>query len=224
MCRWAWMAAWGKRWNPITFKEDMAGHLYSHKSDAPMQMLIFMFFICITEMFFMISIYVSLTLTNLSAAKASSLHRSEWEMYHYYSSAATAGKHKTAMQLLTNSSCNLSVQTLDFIILLISSSFPWIICQLLSSSRVLSSWCGKTHQESISRPCPCVSQSKSGASSSSPSLQAELFTSHWCGGWPAVLLVNNSCTLYSSSKGLTLRIYFTFYLLCIYIWVPWKAS
>lgn len=62
-----------------------------------------------------------------------------------------------------------------------------------SSPPCLSSWCGETHQESISRPCPCVSQSKSGASSSSPGLLAELFTTHWCGGWPAVLLVNYSC-------------------------------
>lgn len=145
-------------------------------------------------MFFTISIYPPLTLTNLSANAFPVSTEANGNVSLLFR-AETRGKHKTAKQLLTNSSCNLSIQTLDFIILLISSSFLWIICWLLSSLPVLSSWCGKTHQESISRSCPRVSQSKSGASSSSPSLRAELFTSHWCGGWPVVLLVNYSCPL-----------------------------
>ena len=109
--------------------------------------------------------------------------------------AVTAAEHKTATQLLTNSSCNLRVQTQDFIILLISSFLLWIICWLLSSLLTPSPNVVKTHQESISRTCPCVSQSKSGASSSSHRPWVELFTSHWCRGWPAVFFVNYSFIL-----------------------------
>lgn len=183
----------GKRWHSITFKDTAVGHFYEDKNDVSMQMLISMFSIYISKMFPFICPWPWLT----RAQKLLWVSPGPNGNISLLFCTRDCRKHKTAMHLLTNSSCNLCVQTLDCIILLISSSFLWIICGLLSSVPVLSSWCGKTHQESISRLCPCVSQSKSGASSSSPTLLAELFTSHWCGGWPAVLLVNYSSLLSS---------------------------
>lgn len=149
---------------------------------------------CLSVMLFMISIYSPLTLTR---CRTCSHPVSPGPNGNASLLFLSRGCRRNTKQQLTNQSCNPSEQTVDFIIFLISSSFIWIICWLLSFLPALSSWCGKTHQESISRPGPCVSQSKSGASSSSPSLQAELFTTHWCGGWPAVLLVNYSYPLSS---------------------------
>lgn len=122
-----WNTDKGKRWHSIIFKDAAVGHLYEDKSDVAMQMLIFMFSIYISEMFSFICPWPWLTRAqkllrvlapngNISLLFCTRDHR----------------KHKTAMHLLTNSSYNLSVQTLDFIILLISSSFLWIICGLLS--------------------------------------------------------------------------------------------
>lgn len=156
----------GKRWDSITFKDATVGHFYEDKNDVSMQMLILMFFIYIQKcslLFQFICPWPWLT----ECRNCSQVPLDQMEMYHYYSTAGTAGKHKTAMQLLTNSSGDLSIQTPDFIILLISSFFLWIICCLLCFFPVLSSWCGKTHQESVSRPHPYVSQSKTRASSSS---------------------------------------------------------
>lgn len=169
--------------------------IYEDKNDASMQMLMFKdSFLPISNALYDFYLFAP-DLDEVQNLLPPSFAWTKWKCIITIPQPRLQEKHKTAMRLLTNQSCNPSEQTVDFIIFLISSSFIWIICWLLSFLPVLSSWCGKTHQESISRPGPCVSQSKSGASSSSPSLQAELFTTHWCGGWPAVLLVNYSYPL-----------------------------
>lgn len=61
-CSLAWMKAKGEILLPL--KSPHVGHFYEDKNDVSMQMLIFMFFIYISEMFFTISIYSPLTLTH----------------------------------------------------------------------------------------------------------------------------------------------------------------
>lgn len=93
-----------------------------------MQMLIFMFSIYISEMFSFICPWPWLT----RAQKLLQVSLGPNGNISLLFCTRDRRKHKTAMHLLTNLLYNLSVQTLDFIILLISSSFLWIICGLLS--------------------------------------------------------------------------------------------
>lgn len=57
----------------------LLGHFYDDKNDVSVQMLIFMFFIYISEIFFTISIYSPLTLTSLSAESSPSFPRTKWK-------------------------------------------------------------------------------------------------------------------------------------------------
>lgn len=205
-----WNMDEGKRWNSITLKISLSEHFYEDKNDASMQMLIFMFFIYISQMFPTISIYLLLTLTNWSAERAPSSPTTKWK--------CIIAMLRLRPRENTEQKCSYwqihhaiwAVQTPDFIILLISSSFLWIICRLLSSSALSSPLDVVKPIKNLQAGSVPVFQSKSGASSSSPSLLSELFTSYWCGGWPAVFLVNYSCLLPSPSKGLTLWIYSDF--------------
>lgn len=57
----------------------LLGHFYDDKNDVSMQMLIFLFFIYISEIFFTISIYSPLTLSNLCAESSPSFPRTKWK-------------------------------------------------------------------------------------------------------------------------------------------------
>lgn len=157
-----WNMDEGKRWNSITFKDPSVGHFYEDKNDVSMQMLIFMFFIYMQKCslpFPFICPWPWLTGEQKRLPVSLRPNGNVSLLFHSQDCRKTQNSNVAIDKFIRH----LSIQTLDFIILLISSSFLWIICWLLASLPVLSSWCGKTHQESISRSCPCVSQSKSGA-------------------------------------------------------------
>lgn len=150
--------------------------------------------VCISKSFFYVSIHSPLTLTKSSWSRfpfgpngnASLLFHSR---DHRKTRNGGAAIDKSIMQSeWTNCGFHhLAHQQLFLMNYLLTPFFLFL--------PALSSWCGKIpsriSKQGLSLP---VSQSKSGASSSSPRLQAELFTTHWCGGWPAVLLVNYSCS------------------------------